>query len=111
MDHKGEAFLQLLKSNRKDIRYAIDLFVYQHGYHEFLKVKNELERSDDYMDIRERLEKALWTEVEHLSRMQTKQGVFNILHARFDGEFIDIPSIYIDTFPADAKLFFVVPTT
>lgn len=109
MDRKSKAFIRLLKDNRKNIRREIDLFIYKFGYRQFIKVKNEVERSSCDIDIKRKLEEALWTEVEHLSHVQTKQGIFNILHAKFNGKFVDIPSVYIDSFPNDSKFIFVMP--
>ncbi len=110
MDRKGKAFIRKLKANREDPRHVIDQFVYKHGYREFVKVKIELESSINDTNIRARLEDALWTNAEHLSRVQTQEGIFNILHVKFNGKFVEVPGVYIDSFPDDSKLIFVMPT-
>lgn len=110
MDRRGKAFIRKLKANREDPRHLIDRFVYQHGYREFVKVKIELESSINDMNIRARLEDALWTKAEHLSHVQTQEGIFNMLHVKFNGKFVEVPGVYIDSFPDDSKLIFVMPT-
>lgn len=106
--NKCKNFLEMLKTNYNNMRYTIDLFVSEHGYHEFLKVKNTLKGFQDYAEIYVALEKEVWFEAEHLSRAKTKQGIFHILGVKVDGDFIDLPIVYIETFPSDTKFLLVV---
>lgn len=98
----------MLENNKNDMRYTIDLFVYEQGYNEFLKVEKTLKNFQHYAEEYTELKKALGIKSD-LSHVKTNHGIFNIINLRLDGDDVDLPVVYFETFPSDAEYIFVDP--
>ncbi|SFM28354.1 hypothetical protein [Pelosinus propionicus] len=107
-DNKSKEFFDILRTHNYSMRNTIDEFVYQNGYYEFLEIKKMLEEDSCFLAIYADLHEAIWTKTENSSHVITENGIFNLLNLQFNGTNVDVPEVYIETFPEETQYIFAL---